>query len=95
MFAGIESIDAGGQGTYFLAYIRRIKVSQVGGISAYLIEEMPHLTQGKQLHSWGMEVTYIKSRHRIQAVFRPNATSGIEEAVQLEALTAPESAVTA
>ena len=53
MFAGIESIDAGGQGTYFLAYIRRIKVSQVGGISAYLIEEMPHLTQGKQLHSWG------------------------------------------
>lgn len=42
-----------GQGTYLLAYIRRIKVSQVGGISAYLIEEMPHLTQGKQLHSWG------------------------------------------
>lgn len=42
-----------GQGTYLLAYIRRIKVSQVGGISAYLIEEMPHLTQGKLLNSWG------------------------------------------
>ena len=30
----------------------------------------------------GTEVTYIKSRHRIQAVFRPNATSGIESAVK-------------
>lgn len=47
-----------GQGTYLLAYIRRIKVSQVGGISAYLIEEMPHLTQGKLLNSCSNQTNY-------------------------------------
>lgn len=68
----------------------RIKVSQVGGISAYLIliEGHPHLTHGKLLHScWvrgigGRKLHIYKSRHRIQAVFRQNATPGIESAVK-------------